>query len=387
MKKFYKLTLSALLLSIFLVACGNGGDSNNSEGDSGANTNSEETIVLKAATNLPTRHFSMQNVILPFLERIEEESNGRVEFQLYDSESLVRAGEELEALRSGTIDIAVPMYDVYDTARFPFSEIPLLPLTKSSPEIYSEAVSIFIQNDEPYSDGKTHMERVYGDQGLVAWPYAPGRSYTIGTVGEPIRSLSELQSLQVRVPSSVHETFARKLGASPARISINETYDAFNRGTLDAGFTPITDWTSYGFEEVFTYVIEGIEAGSWPSSFAMTKDRFESLPEDIQEIISLAAIEVPNLRHNPEFKQVQDDLEASILDDFFANGGVLEELSDLPQEIQNKVDEAVGETWLEWIESLERDGEPATEAAIRWRDAVLQAGGDVPDVVKELTVD
>ncbi|MGM0901718.1 MAG: hypothetical protein ACQEXB_11570 [Bacillota bacterium] len=380
MKKTYPFIFLSIFLVLFLSAC-SGSEGANSEGDN------EETIVLKAGTNLPTKHFMLQEAIIPFMEKVEEDSNGRVKFELYDSESLVRAGEELEALRAGTIDIAVPMYDVYDTARFPFSEIPLLPLTKASGEVYSDAITILNQNDEPYKDGKTHSERVYGDEGLVAWPFAFGRSYTIGTVGEPITSLKEFTSLQIRVPSSVHENFAKNLGASPARISINETFDAFNRGTLDAGFTPITDWTSYGFEEVFTYVINGIEAGSWPSSIAMTKEKYESLPEDIQEIISNSAAEVLNLKTNPELAEYNHKLEEDILNAFYENGGKLEELSELPQEIQKTVDQAVGKTWLDWIENLESAGYPATEAAIRWRDAVIEAGGDVPEVVKEITVD
>lgn len=376
MKTLVKIIFVALLI-FTLTACGNAGGNSASEG---------ETIVLKAGTNLPTKHMLMENGILPFLKKIEEDSNGRIKFEVYDSESLVRAGEELEALKAGTIDIAVPMYDVYDTARFPFSEIPLLPLKDGSQEVYSKAISTLSQNPEPYSNGKTHMELVYGEHGLVAWPFAAGRSYTIGTVGEPITSLEEFQSLQVRVPSSVHELFTKHLGASPARISINETFDAFNRGTLDAGFTPITDWPSYGFEEVFTYVIEGFEAGSWPAAIAMTEERYNSLPEDIQEIISNAAAETFNLEVNTKWAEINVDLEKEILDKFYANGGQLQDLSEMPQELQSTVDEAITKTWLDWIENLEASGYPAKEAAIRWRDAVLEAGGDVPDAIKDLSL-
>src|SRR5699024_9835004 len=145
-------------------------------------------------------------------------------------ESLVRAGEELESLRAGTIDIAIPMYDVYDVSRFPFAEIPLLPTKTSSLAVNAEAISLMSNNDEPYSDGKTHKERLYGDQGLVSWALAVSESYTIGSVGEPIKNLDDLHSMQLRVPSNIHEIFTNNIGASPISISINETFDAFNRG-------------------------------------------------------------------------------------------------------------------------------------------------------------
>lgn len=382
MKKKLLYIVLALVSMLFLVACS--GDDNGESEDAGSG---DKPIVLKAGTNLPTKHMMMEGLINPLLEKIEEDSGGRVKFEVYDSETLVRAGEELEALRSGTIDIAVPLYDVYDPARFPFAELPLLPVTSATQEVFSKAMSILNQDDEPYSDGKTHAERLYGDQDLVAWPYTTGRSYTIATNGEPIKSLAELQALQIRIPSTVHEIFANNLGASPVRISANEAYDAFSRGALDAGFTPIVDWDSYGLDEVFTYIIDGIDAGSWPSSIAMTKEKFESLPEDIQEIFDNAITELTNLENNPDLAKANTQLEEEILSRFYDKGGIMESLSDLPQDIQDKVDEAITQTWFDWIDALEAEGHPAKEAAIKWRDAIIEAGGDVPDAVKELSVD
>src|SRR5699024_7736622 len=238
------------ILSMVLIACG--GNSSGGEG------NGEETIVLKAGTNLPSNHMMMEFIMNPLMECIEEETDGRVKFEVYDSESLVRAGEELEALNSGTIDIAIPMYDVYDVSRFPFSEVALLPTLDSNINVNTKAMEIFTTNEEPLANGETFKETVYGKEGLIAWPFATGNSYTIGSVGEPIESLSDLTSMQIRVPSNIHEIFANKLGASPVNISINETFDAFNRGTLDGGFTIVSDWESYGFDEVFTYAVDGI---------------------------------------------------------------------------------------------------------------------------------
>lgn len=376
MRKNILLALSTLLIFVLLAACG----------DTEGASDGEETIVLKAGSNLSTTHVMMENLIIPMLDKIEEDSDGRVKFEMFDSETLVRAGEELEALRSSTIDIAVPIYDVYDAARFPFSELPLLPVTVASPEVYNKAMILLSQDEEPYADGKTHYERLYGDQDLKAWPYAYGRSYTIATNTGPIEDAKDLEALQIRVPSTIHEIFTKKLGASPANISANEAYDAFNRGTLDAGFTPVIDWESYGLDEVLTYAIDGIEAGSWPSAIAMTSEKYESLPKDIQEIIDNAIRETTNFATNPGFKEVNDEIEVEMFKRFTDNGGVVEAVTDLPQVVQDRIDAAVGETWLQWIAELEKDGQPATEAAIKWRDAILEAGGDVPDMIKELSV-
>lgn len=370
-----KLLISTLLMTVLLIsACG-----------SNAETVSEdEPIVLRAGTNLPASHYLLQEVLQPAIERIEEDSEGRVKFELYDSESLVRAGEEMEALRTGTIDVALPMYDVYDTQRFPFAEIPLLPVSEASMEVYSKATTIMNNDNEPYSDGLTHRERLYGEKELVAWPFTIGRSYTIGTVSDPIESLAEFQSMQIRIPSTVHEMYSRNLGFSPSSISANEAYDAFNRGTLDGGFTPVTDWRSYGLDEVFTYVIDGINAGSWPTTVAMSQERFDELPEDIQEIITTAFTEELAIETNPRAAEVQVELEEDIIQTFLENGGIIEPIEDLPIEVQEKIEDGISQTWLDWIENMERYGEPGKEAAIKWRDAILEAGGDVPDAVKEI---
>ena len=365
-----------MIVAVLLSGC----NSNNTS----ESVDEDEVITLRAGTNLPAQHYLLRDILLPAIERIEEESDGRVRFEVYDSESLVRAGEEMEALRTGTIDIALPMYDVYDTTRFPFAELPLLPLSDASMEVYSEATVIMNNDEEPYSDGLTHSERLYGEKELIAWPFTLGRSYTIGTVTSPIDSLADFQGMQVRIPSNVHEIYSRNMGLSPSSISANEAYDAFNRGTLDAGFTPITDWRSYGLDEVFTYVIEGIEAGSWPTSVAMSQERFGELPDDIQEIISRVIREDLAIETKPELKDLQLEIEEDITQSFIDSGGVIEPLEELPQEVQNRVEEGITQTWLDWIAINESYGEPGKEAAIKWRDAILEAGGDVPDEVKEI---
>lgn len=370
-----RLTISILLM-VLLIISGCGGNAETATKD--------EPIVLRAGTNLPASHYLLQDILKPAIERIEEESNGRVIFELYDSESLVRAGEEMEALRTGTIDIALPMYDVYDTQRFPFAEIPLLPVSEASMEVYSKATTIMNNDTEPYSDGLTHRERLYGEKELVGWPFTIGRSYTIGTVTDPIESLSEFQSMQIRIPSTVHEIYSRNLGFSPSSISANEAYDAFNRGTLDGGFTPVTDWKSYGLDEVFTYLIDGINAGAWPTTVAMSQERYDELPKDIQEIIDTAFTEELAIETNPHIAELQNEIDEEIMQAFLGSGGVVEPLEDLPIEVQEKVEDGISQTWIDWIENMERYGEPGKEAAIKWRDAILEAGGDVPEAVKEI---
>src|SRR5699024_11284325 len=136
--------------------------------------------------------------------------------------------------------------------------------------------------------------------------------------------------MQVIIPSNVHEIYSRNMGVSPSSISANEAYDAFNRGTLDAGFTPITDWKSYGLDEVFTYVIDGIHAGSWPTTVAMSQERFDELPEDIQEIFQRVITEELAIETNKGLKTLQLDIEEDIMQSFLESGGQVEPLEELP---------------------------------------------------------
>lgn len=372
-RSFYFITI--ILVMIVLSACGN---------DKEVEVDTQDTIVLKAGSNLPTNHINMVNSMVPFIERVEEETNGRVQFEVYDSESLVRAGEELEALRAGTIDIAIPMYEAYDLSRFPLTEVPMLPVTKTDRDINGEALSIMWGSSEPYEDGETFVEKMYGSQDLVVWPSGASKSYTIATVGKPIESLDELQSLQLRSPSNIHDLFSANIGASPIKMSINETFDALNRGTLDGGYSIMEDWKSYGFQEVYTYAIDGLNLGLFPASIAMTEEKFNSLPEDIQEIISTAASEMPIPKHNPIINENMEVIEADIIETFLESGGQLDNISDLPQDVQDAIEQAIVDTWHDWIEAQEDKGQPGLETAIKWRDSIIEAGGDVPDKIKEL---
>lgn len=375
MKKFFFVSM-ALLMSLLLSACGNSNDSGS--GANGSGSDSSETFTFRVTSALPPTHGLWEGYYEPLFKQIEEDTDGRVKFEIYTSEELVEATKELEALQNGTVDIAAPLLPIYDPQRYPLSEISMLPLTHSSPEIGSKAFKKLVESDVELQDGKTFQELEYGEYGLKTFPAPISQEYSVSTTGQEFSSVDDLKKLQLRTPSRVHELFAQKVGIKTVTMPTFDLFEAMSRGSVDGSFLFISDWTAIGIENLMKYTVN-MSLGHFSSLLAMTEETWNSIPEDIQEIM-LQAME-------DNFDggwQVWNERSDEIINNAKENGAVFTNLEDLNPEVQEVLIKGMEETWFEFIELLEEQGEPGKEIAKLWRDIVLEEGGSVPDAIMEL---
>ncbi|RLB24931.1 MAG: hypothetical protein DRG73_03190 [Deltaproteobacteria bacterium] len=78
---------------------------------------------------------------------------------------------------------------------------------------------------------------------------------------------------------------AKYLGAAPVAMPQNQAYEALQKGVVEATFCPIETLKGWKQGEVIDYVIETKALGYTTAMFAvMNKQKYESLPPDIQRI-------------------------------------------------------------------------------------------------------
>ena len=318
----------------------------------------------------------------PLVQRLELESGGRITADIFLGGELVPMGEEVSALESGIIDFSAYFLTNYKADLFPLAPVKSLPLVGTRALHVNEAYKKLIYDDAPIKDGKSWHDIMFADRAvpLKAWISMSYDGYLISTTGKRIEKPEDLVGLTLRGSGLTWLIFLEKLGATPVHLAASDMYDAMQRGTIEGSLYSIGDWKGYGFQELFRYVVTGMNAGHWTgSSDMMTEETWAKLPADIQEMWERIAYEQQN-QVSFEYMRLQD---WQIGESIAKYGCEFVDVGTLP-ELQKALYEAGAATWGEWIDIVEAEGYPARAAAKLYMELILEAGGFVPDGVEEL---
>lgn len=359
-----------------LAGCVSEGGSSDTTTDSGVSE--EETYNFRLNVGLNGEDANTAAFTTPWMETVEEESDGRVTFEPFYSQELVPLGEEVRALQDGTIDIAAPILPTYNPDQFPLSDVTMLPLLTSDALIAARAYADLISSDVELQDGKTFTELEFGKHGMKALPVQPISPYTIGAVGgHEFNTAESLQNLSLRTGGRAHEIFVDKLGSGSVSMPWSEEFEALSRGALDGNVRSVVDYKPYGFDELITTSITGLALGHFPFVWLMPEEEFAALPEDIQTLMEETAYDLAESTMKLELQEtaVEEGKEAGI--NFV-------DMSELDQSALDLLEQATVDTWTAWIEAKESEGLPGMAAAILWRDLILEHGGEVHAPIMEL---
>ncbi|OLO42909.1 hypothetical protein BTR23_01570 [Alkalihalophilus pseudofirmus] len=374
-------TMFLMTMGASLIACGGQDTSTTpSNNDNSENTQTGESITLRASSGVGAEHTWNTGFTYSLMERVESQSAGDVSFEIFTSGELVPLGTEYDALRQGTIDVALSLMGPYDPQRFPYSEVAMLPLLESDAKIASTAMQNMMKSDRVIADGKTYYELEFADKGLVAFANPLTEPYVISTTRQKLESISDFtESLRMRSPSRVHEILATNLGVTAISMPVTDSYDALSRNALDGMFHSIPDWANFGLDELFRHTIEGANLGHFIGHTAMTQETWDSLPADVQEEFEAAADEIIFDGSDQWIDGTVRGKEANI-----EKGGEFTHLDDLNPEVRDHINNAIVETWFEWIDNLESQQLAGKEMALLWRDMLVEAGAVLPDEIVEL---
>jgi TRAP-type mannitol/chloroaromatic compound transport system substrate-binding protein len=139
-----------------------------------------------------------------------------------------------------------------------------------------------------YGGGMELMEKVYDKHGLLSFPGGNTSNQMGGWFRKEINSVADLEGLKMRIPGFAGEVLA-KLGAKPTNIPPGELYTALERNTIDA-----LEWVGpsldlrMGFHKIAPYYYTGWHEPATELQFLFNKKKWDSLPDDLQEILRVA---------------------------------------------------------------------------------------------------
>lgn len=375
MKRKFKSVLIFLILGalLTLTACG-GTDSGGESGQS------EETITLRVATGLSVQHGWWEGFLVPWMDRVEELTEGKVQFEDFAGGELVKAGQEPDALKTGTADIAI-LIPFYSESIFPASSITFLPVEYTDANIAANALRSLMESDVALGDsGKSYYQSHYEDNGFKAFTINAGGVYSISTTGHEFDSVENIQGISMRTPNLLFELMAKNMGVNSVSMTIVEAFDALSRGAFEGIYHTVADWTGAGFQDLLKYTIDDLYLGASNGVFAMNQETWDNLPKDVQEAMLQA--------HDELFEEgitawTSKDEEARAYNTEEA-GGKFVSFNDLPKDVQDHLTKANVQTWYDYIDYLEQNGYPGKDIAILWRDIIIDEGGKLPEELMDL---
>ncbi|SFG12525.1 tripartite ATP-independent transporter solute receptor, DctP family [Desulfotomaculum arcticum] len=275
MKKWFVVFIGIVLLAVFAAGCGGKTATNESNSTDEQNTGAKDTYTIKLAYVVPetqSTHIAAKEV---FKKYVEEKSNGRIKVELHPNGELGGDRQAIEAVQLGTIQMTIPAAAVLSGFEPKFQVFDLPYLFKSKEAAYKAL------------DGELgkKLSDLLIPLGLRNLAYGENGFRNITNNKGPINSPADLKGVKIRtMENPVHMATFKALGANPTPISFGELYTALQQGTVDAEENPIPlVYTSKFYEVQKYYTLDGHVYAA--TAVLINNDFFNSLPEDLQQII------------------------------------------------------------------------------------------------------
>lgn len=238
----------------------------------------QERITMRIAHNMPEAH-SYTLWLNTFKEKLEETVPGRIDVRVFPAAQLGTETEALEAMQLGTLDGAIMGRHGQIDPRLDVLNLPMI----YRDDAHVDAV---LHSQSPVQE---RLDGILYERGfkVLAWGELGFRYIT--TNGREVRSASDLQGLDIRVPNvQPWLTAFRAWGANPTPLPFEELYSALQQGVVNAQENPPENiYTSRFYEVQSTMSLTG--HANIPSQLMLSRQYWEAMPEDLREPVLEAA--------------------------------------------------------------------------------------------------
>lgn len=238
---------------------------------------------MTGVTYLPPSYKALSFGSNGFVEYLKENAADAVTVDFYDSGKLLKADEQLPALRSRTIDF------MFHTTSYVTRSIPILGITGlpgvveelyENPERLKRGSPLFELMNEQLAEEDLHMLSLGGN---ILEP-----EYIWSTDASPIRSIDDVSGKKVRVVSFEATKVIEDFGGAAVRIPSSELYLAMQRGTVDAAVANISTIIGRSLQEQAAVVYK-LPLTAYGIGIFVEKNHWESMDEPVKQAMIEAA--------------------------------------------------------------------------------------------------
>jgi TRAP-type transport system periplasmic protein len=217
-------------------------------------------------------------VITPWMQKIEKDSGGRIQFEGYASMQMGGSPAQLyDQSRDGVVDVIWSLAG-YTPGRFPRTEVFELPFFTYDGEGASRAAWEYVAANaaDEFRDVKLLACHMHGLN-------------ILHMKNKVIRSAAELKGLKVRGPSRRATQFLANVGAVPVGMPLPAIPDALSKGVIDGAIIPWDTVPAAKLDELTRFHTEfpaGMPGFNNSIQFlTMNRARYEGLPPDLKKVI------------------------------------------------------------------------------------------------------
>jgi TRAP-type transport system periplasmic protein len=232
----------------------------------------KKEIKLNYSNFFPAPH---KNSVLAeeWSKEIEKRTNGQVKITMFHGGTLTPADKCYDGVTKGLSDIGFSVLS-YTLGRFPLTEVIDLPMGYKSGTAATTLVNAYYQKFKPKELSDTEVMYLHG--------HGPG---ILHTNKKPVKTLEELKGVKIRSTGTVAKIVGA-LGGTPVAMPMPETYDALSKGIADGVMCPIEALEGWKLGEVLKFTTQNYGAAYTIAFFVvMNKDKWNSLPPDVQKVI------------------------------------------------------------------------------------------------------
>lgn len=236
-----------------------------------------KTIELRWSTFFPAAH-----PLFPLSQRWGEEitrrTGGQVAFSYFPGGTLLKGNEIYDGILKGTTDIGMSVF-AYTRGRFPAMEAVDLPLGYTTGTVATHVINDFYRHFTP--------KELDGVKVLFLHAHGPGLLHS----KKAVRRLEDLRGLKIR-STGFSAKVAKALGAVPVAMPQGGTYEALQKGVVEATFSPMEVLKTWKQGEVVKYTVECYSVGYTSGFFvAMNLKTWNSLPSGVKRAFDAVSSE------------------------------------------------------------------------------------------------
>lgn len=299
-----------------------------------------DPTVLKFSTMEPPAGPMVNCFTLPLLEELKADSGGRIGIETYmGGTGFANPLRQYEQVARGVMDISQGVLS-YTPGQFAMTEIATMPLLVDDAEVMSRALNKLA----PQYLGEEFKD-IYLMAILVTPPlYVHQRDEVAGLDG--------LKGKRIRSTGSGANAFLEALGAIPVQLPAPAVYENLQTGVIDGALSENLALKSFRIGEVAHHHLL-VNTTAALLFLGMNKNKLESLPADIQEMIK-TKFSGPEI--GARASACWNKLGGAVADELKAQGQDFVPLSDADLA---RAKEIAGKITGDYVASLEAQGKPA----------------------------
>lgn len=239
----------------------------------------KESVTLRVEHFLPANSDAQQNVIEPWCQDMNKASDGRIKCQIYPSMQLGGTPAQLaDLVRNGVVDMAWTALG-YSPGRFPRSEAVELPFVLPGGGVTASKIV--------WDYTQTYAKKDFKDYKVLA-VYSDGGGQ-IHTARKAVHTLADMKGLRIRASTRMASNLLSSLGGTPVSMPPSQIADTLSKGVIDGALAVWEVLPPTKLDETTFYHTETApnQATTTVTTLAMlmNKQRYESMPPDLQKIL------------------------------------------------------------------------------------------------------